>query len=87
MIARACLVALLLAGAFGAPGFAAEPKFDGAAALKHVERLVAIGPRVAGTPGGARSMASASVSSTAPPRRSGWMASRRWWPPAASSSP
>jgi len=30
------------------------PQFDGAAALKHVERLVAIGPRVAGTPGGAR---------------------------------
>jgi Zn-dependent M28 family amino/carboxypeptidase len=29
------------------------PQFDGAAALKHVERLVAIGPRVAGTPGGA----------------------------------
>jgi len=28
--------------------------FDGAAALKHVERLVAIGPRAAGTPGGAR---------------------------------
>jgi len=54
VIARACLVALLLAGAFGAPGFAAEPKFDGAAALKHVERLVAIGPRVAGSPGGQR---------------------------------
>jgi hypothetical protein len=31
-----------------------RPSFDGAAALKHVERLVAIGPRVAGTPGGAR---------------------------------
>jgi glutaminyl-peptide cyclotransferase len=30
----------------------AQPKFDGAAALKHIERLVAIGPRVAGTPGG-----------------------------------
>ena len=30
------------------------PQFDGAAALKHVEQLVAIGPRVAGTPGGAR---------------------------------
>ena len=37
------------------PGDAsAQPKFDGAAALRHVERLVAIGPRVAGTPGGAR---------------------------------
>ena len=32
----------------------AQPKFDGAAALKHVERLVAIGPRVAGTPGGVK---------------------------------
>jgi Zn-dependent M28 family amino/carboxypeptidase len=31
---------------------AEPPQFDGAAALKHVERLVAIGPRVAGTPGG-----------------------------------
>jgi hypothetical protein len=30
----------------------AQPKFDGAAALTHIERLVAIGPRVAGTPGG-----------------------------------
>jgi Zn-dependent M28 family amino/carboxypeptidase len=36
---------------------AAPPVFDGAAALKHVERLVAIGPRVAGTPGGARARA------------------------------
>jgi len=33
---------------------AERPQFDGTAALKHVERLVAIGPRVAGTPGGAR---------------------------------
>jgi Zn-dependent M28 family amino/carboxypeptidase len=30
------------------------PTFDGAAALRHVERLVGIGPRVAGTSGGAR---------------------------------
>jgi Zn-dependent M28 family amino/carboxypeptidase len=52
MIARGWLVALLVAGALVAPGLAAEPKFDGAAALKHVERLVAIGPRVAGSPGG-----------------------------------
>ena len=52
MIARGWLVALLIACALGAPGLAAEPKFDGAAALKHVERLVAIGPRVAGSPGG-----------------------------------
>ncbi|HEX6209778.1 MAG TPA: M28 family peptidase [Methylomirabilota bacterium] len=33
---------------------AERPRFDGAAALRHVERLVAIGPRVAGSPGGAR---------------------------------
>jgi glutaminyl-peptide cyclotransferase len=32
----------------------AQPKFDGAAALTHIERLVAIGPRVAGTPGGVK---------------------------------
>ena len=30
------------------------PVFDGAAALRHVERLVAIGPRPAGSPGAAR---------------------------------
>jgi len=30
------------------------PPFDGAAALRHVERLVAIGPRPAGSPAGAR---------------------------------
>jgi len=50
---RAWLVALLVALSLGAPD-AAEPKFDGAAALRHVERLVAIGPRVAGSPGGVR---------------------------------
>jgi len=44
----------LLALVLGAGGGAAQPKFDGAAALTHVERLVAIGPRVAGTPGGQR---------------------------------
>jgi Zn-dependent M28 family amino/carboxypeptidase len=49
-LASLALVALALAGA----GTAAAPKFDGAAALIHVERLVAIGPRVAGTPGGQR---------------------------------
>ena len=38
----------------------AQPKFDGAAALRHVERLVAIGPRVAGTPGGVKAPASTS---------------------------
>ena len=53
MTARAWLAAGLLALALGAP-VAAEPKFDGGAAFKHVERLVAIGPRVAGSPGGRR---------------------------------
>jgi len=33
---------------------ASAGRVDGAAALRHVERLVAIGPRVAGTPGGRR---------------------------------
>jgi Zn-dependent M28 family amino/carboxypeptidase len=46
------VLAMLLAAS---PAVAAGPTtFDGAAALRHVERLVAIGPRVAGTPGGAR---------------------------------
>jgi glutaminyl-peptide cyclotransferase len=35
-------------------GGASRPRFDGAAALRHVEQLVAIGPRVAGTPGGTK---------------------------------
>jgi Zn-dependent M28 family amino/carboxypeptidase len=45
------LAALLLLTS--ATALAAErPRFDGAAALRHLERLVAIGPRVAGTPAG-----------------------------------
>jgi glutaminyl-peptide cyclotransferase len=51
------LLALLSLGLLAAAGMslaAERPPFDGAAALKHVERLVAIGPRVAGTPGGVR---------------------------------
>lgn len=48
------LLALALATLPGGGAAAEPPVFDGAAALKHVERLVAIGPRVAGTPGGAR---------------------------------
>ena len=43
-----------MAGVFGA-GHA--PGVDGAAALRHVERLVAIGPRVAGTQGAERARA------------------------------
>jgi glutaminyl-peptide cyclotransferase len=45
---------LLIALAMGATSTSAQSKFDGAAALKHIERLVAIGPRVAGSPGGQR---------------------------------
>ena len=52
--ARALTLALLLVAAVAALAAAAEPRFDGAAALHHLERLVAIGPRVAGTPGGTR---------------------------------
>ena len=52
MTVRAALAALLVALTLGAAE--AAEKFDGGAALKHVERLVAIGPRVAGSPGGAR---------------------------------
>jgi Zn-dependent M28 family amino/carboxypeptidase len=49
------LPALALAAlALAAVAAAAPPAFDGAAALRHVERLVAIGPRVAGSPGGQR---------------------------------
>jgi Zn-dependent M28 family amino/carboxypeptidase len=53
--ARRVSLALALVAASVLVGAAAEPpRFDGAAALRHVERLVAIGPRVAGSPGGAR---------------------------------
>jgi glutaminyl-peptide cyclotransferase len=51
-IARALLVLMLVGGA-GA-GAAAESRFDGGAALRDLERLVAIGPRPAGSPGGRR---------------------------------
>lgn len=54
-LASALALALLLA----TPALVAEPArseatFDGAAALRHVERLVAIGPRPAGSPAAAR---------------------------------
>jgi Zn-dependent M28 family amino/carboxypeptidase len=48
----AVVVLALVATAAAAP--AEAPRVDGAAALGHVERLVAIGPRVAGTPGAER---------------------------------
>jgi len=56
VLSSASLAIVALALVFGvATAVAAErPPFDGAAALKHVERLVAMGPRVAGTPAGAR---------------------------------
>jgi Zn-dependent M28 family amino/carboxypeptidase len=53
-IARGAVPALCLVLATVALGDAAGARFDGAAALRHVERLVAIGPRVAGSSGGAR---------------------------------
>lgn len=56
MSARAVAAAVVLAAMAATPlaRAADAPTFDGAAAFRHVERLVAIGPRVAGTPGGAR---------------------------------
>ena len=49
---RALLLGLALLGS--AAGVAAEPAFDGKAAFRDLERLVAIGPRPAGSPGGQR---------------------------------
>jgi Zn-dependent M28 family amino/carboxypeptidase len=54
---RGAWVALVLLGTAVAARAAEAPRVDGAAALRHVERLVAIGPRVAGTPGGERARA------------------------------
>ena len=63
---RVSLVAALLLGALVFPFAVAPPaaqdlrlppSFDGAAAMRHVERLVAIGPRPAGSPGAARARA------------------------------
>ncbi|HUF91638.1 MAG TPA: M28 family peptidase [Candidatus Limnocylindria bacterium] len=50
------LAAVLLACATTA-GAASPPVFDGAAALRHVERLVALGPRPAGSEASARARA------------------------------
>jgi glutaminyl-peptide cyclotransferase len=64
--ARVSLVAALLLGALVLPFAMAPPtaqdlrlppSFDGTAAMRHVERLVAIGPRAAGSPGAARARA------------------------------
>ena len=53
---RRALIGLTVFTLVGVAG-AAEPRVDGAAALRHVERLVAIGPRVDGTAGAARARA------------------------------
>jgi Zn-dependent M28 family amino/carboxypeptidase len=51
------LIGAMLVTLVAVAGAADEPRVDGAAALRHVERLVAIGPRVAGTPGATRARA------------------------------
>jgi glutaminyl-peptide cyclotransferase len=53
----ATLVALLAAVVSAMAVAQTRREFDGAAAFKHVERLVAIGPRPAGSPEGARARA------------------------------
>ena len=56
--ALAAVVAVLATIARAGDAQAPAPlSVDGAAALRHVERLVAIGPRVAGSPGGQRARA------------------------------
>jgi len=55
---RALTLALLIGAVVMAVAARADSlRVDGATALHHVERLVAMGPRVAGTPGGARARA------------------------------
>lgn len=56
--ARVASLALAVVAAIApAPAAAGAPRFDGAAALRHVERLVAIGPRPAGSAASARARA------------------------------
>jgi Zn-dependent M28 family amino/carboxypeptidase len=50
-------LALLLVGVIATARAAETPRVDGTAAVRHLERLVAIGPRVAGTRGGERARA------------------------------
>jgi hypothetical protein len=60
LLVVAALAATIGAGAAQTPppgGARAAPRVDGTAALRHVERLVGIGPRVAGSPGGERARA------------------------------
>jgi Peptidase family M28 len=53
-IVLSAIVALAALAPLAAQDTRLPPSFDGAAALRHVERLVAIGPRPAGSPGAAR---------------------------------
>ena len=52
--ARATVASLLLVMIAATVAGSADARFDGTVAFRHVERLVAIGPRVAGSAGGAR---------------------------------
>jgi len=52
--ARIPVAVLLLVSAAATGASAAAARFDGAAAFRHLERLVAIGPRPAGSPAGVR---------------------------------
>jgi len=54
---RRAVIGLTLVALVAVAGAADEPRVDGTAALRHLERLVAIGPRVAGTPGAERARA------------------------------
>ena len=56
-IARAVVMVALLVSTLSVAFAQARREFDGAAALKHIERLVAMGPRPAGSPDGARARA------------------------------
>jgi Zn-dependent M28 family amino/carboxypeptidase len=51
---RGPVAGVLLVLTTAAVAASADTRFDGAVALRHVERLVAIGPRPAGSPGGVR---------------------------------
>ncbi|MGH7303854.1 MAG: M28 family peptidase [Candidatus Rokuibacteriota bacterium] len=59
MRAGLAFVTVLVAGlaSLGAQETRPAPSFNGAAALRHIERLVAIGPRPAGSPGATRARA------------------------------
>src|SRR5512138_1597804 len=56
-IVLSAIVALAALAPLAAQDTRLPPSFDGAAAMRHVERLVAIGPRPAGSPGAARARA------------------------------